>query len=372
MKVVLLVMCLLTALYSSYAFLTRLTKQSQTQRACAVCMSEAMDCVVVAETTFGTLRSVTAWDVDSNRLFHLLSNAPPLCNTELLECNRIPNTLKFGERFALNHVQIPDMPHPHRKDDIHGTVVRRNTPAMGVKEVFTLLESHARTITCGAADLGLSHYDYCEEGREGATLFAIKTASVAETFMDPFGRLTWSCADSGLDLLPVTSVAEKLHVPASVPAGSVILLGLARGWGGFLNEYSPKRCYLMVIGILRAETSANEKLSVAEVVKLSRKGGVVQQDCDTYIGRRVARGGWDLPQSKWSNPFRVESDSKEARESAVANYRGYVLSRPDLMDSLHELRGKRLGCWCKTTPDVPCHGDVLVELLERQIALLDY
>jgi hypothetical protein len=356
MKGVVLVTYLVVVLYSSYAFLNR---HSQKQQACALCMSEAVNCVVVAESTVAALRYVAAWDVDSNRLVRI--NAKRHWSS---------TTVKFGERLSVHHVQVPNTSLPHREDDIRGTVVMRNSPAMEAKEVFTLLVPHAHAITCGAADL--SHSDYCEEGREGATLFAIKTASITVTFMDPFGRLTWSCTDSGLDSLPVTSVAEKLQGPAPVPAGSVILLGLTSGWGGFLNEYSPKRCYLMVIGILRAETAANERCLVAEVVKLSRKGGVVQQDCDTYIGRRVARGGWDLPQSKWSNPFRVENDSKEAREAAVAKYRSYVLSRPDLMESLHELRGERLGCWCKTTPDVPCHGDVLVELLERQIALLDY
>jgi hypothetical protein len=363
MKGVVLVMYLVVVLYSSYAFLTR---HSQKQQACALCMSEALDCVVVAESTIAALRCVYAWDVDSNRLVRLLPHARPLCN---VKPHWSPTTFKFGERLSFHHVQVPDTSLPHREDDIRGTVVMRNSPAMDAKEVFTLLVPHARAITCGAADLGLSLSNCCEEGGEGATQFAIKTASVTETFMDPFGRLTWNSADSGLDFLPVTSVAEKLQGPALVPAGSVTLLGLTRGWGGLLNEYSPKRCYLMVIGILRTETATNEKFSVAEVVKLSRKGGVVQQDCDTYIGRRVARGGWDLPQSKWSNPFRVENDSKEAREAAVAKYRSYVLSRPDLMESLHELRGMRLGCWCKTTPDVPCHGEVLVELLERQIAL---
>lgn len=33
-----------------------------------------------------------------------------------------------------------------------------------------------------------------------------------------------------------------------------------------------------------------------------------------------------------------------------------------LMKSLPELKGKTLGCWCKP---YPCHGDVLVELLNE-------
>jgi len=33
-----------------------------------------------------------------------------------------------------------------------------------------------------------------------------------------------------------------------------------------------------------------------------------------------------------------------------------------LLKDLHELKGKRLGCWCKP---LPCHGDILVGLAER-------
>ena len=36
--------------------------------------------------------------------------------------------------------------------------------------------------------------------------------------------------------------------------------------------------------------------------------------------------------------------------------------RPDLMKRLTELKGKTLGCWCKPNP---CHGDVLVRLVNE-------
>jgi hypothetical protein len=34
------------------------------------------------------------------------------------------------------------------------------------------------------------------------------------------------------------------------------------------------------------------------------------------------------------------------------------------MNSLHELKGKTLGCWCKKKSSDACHGDVLVELIK--------
>ncbi len=79
---------------------------------------------------------------------------------------------------------------------------------------------------------------------------------------------------------------------------------------------------------------------------------------DIYIGRFHASPKYGLLQkSQWHNPFKDGS-----REKPINDYRKYILSRPDLLDSLPELKGKRLGCWCK--PKV-CHGDVLVELIRE-------
>lgn len=85
------------------------------------------------------------------------------------------------------------------------------------------------------------------------------------------------------------------------------------------------------------------------------------QPGDVYIGRAVPRRG--LKGSKWANPFRVE---EHGREHAVELYRAYIVEKiaedPETYD-LSELRGKRLACWCK--PGEACHGDVLVELVNR-------
>lgn len=67
-----------------------------------------------------------------------------------------------------------------------------------------------------------------------------------------------------------------------------------------------------------------------------------REECDVRIDRP----------SKWGNPFRITK--YVSREKAIEMYESYIHSRPDLMGSLEELRGKRLGCWCKPRP---CHGD---------------
>lgn len=112
-----------------------------------------------------------------------------------------------------------------------------------------------------------------------------------------------------------------------------------------------------------ALTSSSHKKT--RVVKLKRRGGEVIQSCDVYIGRRCTKGGWNLPRSKWANPYTIR-DFDGSVKACIEEYKKYVLSRQDLMNSLHELDGKVLGCWCKGKPSDLCHGDVLVELLETQ------
>lgn len=108
---------------------------------------------------------------------------------------------------------------------------------------------------------------------------------------------------------------------------------------------------------------ASDPADGTRVVKIQRKNNVVVQDCDVYIGRACMRGGWNLPQSKWYNPFSVNAAGSAAK--AVRKYESYILQQPQLLSSLEELRGKVLGCWCKVTASTPCHGDVLVRLLQQ-------
>ena len=78
-----------------------------------------------------------------------------------------------------------------------------------------------------------------------------------------------------------------------------------------------------------------------------------------YVGRAMHRGGWDLEGSPLASPFRPGRDG--TREEVVAKYREYLLGRPDLLDLLPDLRGRRLGCWC--VPEA-CHAQVIAELAD--------
>lgn len=104
------------------------------------------------------------------------------------------------------------------------------------------------------------------------------------------------------------------------------------------------------------------------VLKNKKKMKVVhckKEPHDVYIGRP----------SKWGNPFSHLEDSTQAefkvkdRKEAIDSYRAWITEGDGkhLLKDLHELEGKVLGCWCKPKS---CHGDVLVELLEKNTTKL--
>jgi len=78
---------------------------------------------------------------------------------------------------------------------------------------------------------------------------------------------------------------------------------------------------------------------------------------DIYIGRG----------SIWGNPF-SHLPSKmigvirvATRNEAIDRYREWIQTQPHLLARLHELKGKRLGCYCSP---LRCHGEVLAELAD--------
>lgn len=94
---------------------------------------------------------------------------------------------------------------------------------------------------------------------------------------------------------------------------------------------------------------------------MTRVVNINKEPFDIFIGR--GRG------SKWGNPYTHISDRATlasfivpTREEAIEAYRGYLLSNKELMDSLFELDGKVLGCFCKPKS---CHGDIIIEVLNR-------
>jgi len=83
-----------------------------------------------------------------------------------------------------------------------------------------------------------------------------------------------------------------------------------------------------------------------------------RENFDVYIGRP----------SKWGNPFSHKKGTQakflvSSREEAIAEFRKWITEGEGmhLLEDLHELKDKTLGCWCKP---LSCHGDVLSELAD--------
>ena len=79
---------------------------------------------------------------------------------------------------------------------------------------------------------------------------------------------------------------------------------------------------------------------------------------DIYIGRP----------SLFGNPFSHKDNTMaeykvSSVEEAIQKYEEWIQAQPELLDSLDELDGKVLGCWCFPKP---CHGDVLIKLLKER------
>lgn len=61
--------------------------------------------------------------------------------------------------------------------------------------------------------------------------------------------------------------------------------------------------------------------------------------------------------SKWGNPFRVGEHG--TRDEVIAKHAEWIYTQPELIAAIKtELKGKRLGCWCRPKKN-SCHGDIL-------------
>lgn len=66
--------------------------------------------------------------------------------------------------------------------------------------------------------------------------------------------------------------------------------------------------------------------------------------------------------SKWGNPFVI--DVHGTRQEVIAKYAEWIKTQPELINSLGELEGKILGCWCRPLHD--CHGAVLEKMVAER------
>ena len=89
--------------------------------------------------------------------------------------------------------------------------------------------------------------------------------------------------------------------------------------------------------------------------------GNIKKKKTVVVNKRLEEYDVDISRpSKWGNPFKIGQDGN--RKTVVKKHKKWILQQPDLMNSLHELVGRKLGCHC--WPKL-CHGDNLIELIEK-------
>jgi hypothetical protein len=91
-----------------------------------------------------------------------------------------------------------------------------------------------------------------------------------------------------------------------------------------------------------------------------------QSPNDLYIGRQWSMGGWKLDKSKWHNPFKLSAYDGDI-STVLKLYENYIEENESLIQSLSELKGKNLGCFCKKKGSEHCHGDILLKLYKKYI-----
>ena len=76
----------------------------------------------------------------------------------------------------------------------------------------------------------------------------------------------------------------------------------------------------------------------------------------------MGRASPSRPASPYANIFHIGKDG--TRAECIQKFKTWLPTQPDLMANLHQLKGLRLGCFCKP---LACHVDVIVELLEGPV-----
>jgi hypothetical protein len=100
---------------------------------------------------------------------------------------------------------------------------------------------------------------------------------------------------------------------------------------------------------LDADALAAE-IAKTTVVNMKIVGEIPNVCYDTFIGRPTM----------WGNPYRSGRDG--TLEEVLKKYEAHVEATPEILDSLWELIGRRLACFCVPKP---CHGQVLLRLIKK-------
>jgi hypothetical protein len=95
---------------------------------------------------------------------------------------------------------------------------------------------------------------------------------------------------------------------------------------------------------------------------------IKNKDENVYIGRKgvvfIDGVRYPLNDSIWANPYKITDIM--SRDKVLELYKTYIKEKlqkdNNLVKELLQLKGKKLGCWCK--PEC-CHGDIIIEMIKK-------
>lgn len=100
------------------------------------------------------------------------------------------------------------------------------------------------------------------------------------------------------------------------------------------------------------------RTEVDDIIDQLEAGATIVVNLRDPIATALDRAGYVTRidrNTPWGNPFIVDDDG--TRDQVIAAYRDHYLPhKPSLLNRVHELRGRALGCWCAPAA---CHGDIL-------------
>jgi hypothetical protein len=116
-----------------------------------------------------------------------------------------------------------------------------------------------------------------------------------------------------------------------------------------------------------------------KVAELRKKGYIsfedwLQNSNNLYVGRRGRiwihskdnKKIFHYADSKWANPFKVDKEC--SLENSLRQYTEYLL-KSDLLNDIHELKGKSIGCWCTSHN---CHANILMDISNGVYPYINY
>ena len=105
--------------------------------------------------------------------------------------------------------------------------------------------------------------------------------------------------------------------------------------------------------IIISDADDELKINIVNLRNVENIDDWLKDEDNVYVGREnPATTG----EAKWGNPYKL--DDYSSRREVVDLYKHFILDEKQrtLLESVGELKGKVLGCWC--TPN-QCHAEVL-------------